>query len=153
MIRVKVQFGHGAAVDTYDTFRMIYLSSDNRFGAPLKAMESTAYPEENGVHYYDKVAFDAFDYKIKFLVEGTTLETVNDRIKAFNDRLISDHRLQQITIYNPYKNTKIVGLPQPLAQATAFWVDSHGNKAGAAQVELTVKVGQPDLCDFNYKEQ
>lgn len=150
MIRIRIQFNNSLPVDTYDEYGFIYLSSDHRFSAPLKELESTAYPEESGVHYYDKAVFDKFDYKVTFLVEGSTPEDVNDRIENFNSALATNGTLNKVTIYNDYKKVKIVGYGMPIDMATDFWRDSKGNVAEAAKVEFTVKVGDPTQCDFNF---
>lgn len=152
MIRIKIAINDATAVDTYDTYGFIYLSSDHRFSAPLKDLESTAYPEEAGVHYHNRAIADKFDYKVTFLVEGSTLADINDRIAAFNSALITDGAFNVVTVLNTYKKAKVVGYGTPIATASEFWRDSRGEVAEAAKVDFIVKVYDPTLCDFNYEE-
>lgn len=152
MIRVSIAYNGGTAVDTYSTYGFIYLSSDHRFGAPLKELESTSYPEEEGVHYYDKAVANKFDYKVTFLVEGSTTADINERIAAFNAALTTNGTLNEVTIFNTYKKLKISGYGMPVEMAEEFWRDSRGEMAEAAKVDFVIKVHKPSDCDFNYEE-
>lgn len=157
MINVRLQIGTGEAVDTYAAYKFIYLSADNRVGAPMKELESTSYPEEPGKHFYAKTVSDAFDYKVTFLVEsGGSLATVNSKIADFNTLLYSEDStthiktLNKVTFFNDYKNVKIVGYPVLISEATDFWKDKNGRSSSFAQVEFTIHVENPMDCDFNY---
>ena len=44
MIKVRIKIGEGSILDSERGYGLIYLSSDNVFEAPLKAIESTSYP-------------------------------------------------------------------------------------------------------------
>lgn len=160
MINVRIQIESGNIVDTYTAYKFIYLSADNRVDAPVKELESTSYPEEPGKHFYKKTVSDSFDYKVTFLVEsGGSLTTVNSKIATFNSLLYSEDStthvktLKKVTFYNDYKNVKIVGYAEPIAEATDFWKDKNGRSSSFAQVELTIHVENPMECDFNYTSQ
>lgn len=159
MIKVRLQIGSGDAVDTYAAYNFIYLSADNRFGAPVKELESTSYPEEPGKHYYNKTVSDAFDYKVKFLVDsGGSLTAVNSKIAAFNALLYSENAtthvktLNKVIFFNDFKNVKIVGYAEPIAEATEFWKDRNGVSSSFAEVEFTIHVENPLDCNFNYSQ-
>lgn len=162
MINVRIKIGSGNVVDTYSQYGFAYLSSDDRLAAPLKALESTSYPDEEGKNFHPVTVDDAFDYKVVFLVEGTTvtsgstvLDYINAKIKAFNEALYTKETgsdlktLKQVEFYNDYKHIKIVGYAQPISEAKELWRDRNGNQANAAKVELKIQVAKPSLCDFN----
>lgn len=154
MIKVRLKIGSGNVVDT-TTYGLVYLSSDHRVAAPTKGFETTAYPEEGGEHILAKTVDDAFDYKVTFFIETTSLANANARIKAFNDLLYTQASGQdtkvfkEVTFYNDYKKVKIVGYPQPIDEAKEFWRDSKGNQQDVVVVEWTIRVIKPSLCDFN----
>lgn len=159
MISIKFKVGSGSIVDAYDTYHLIYLSSDNVTSAPSKELESTSYPEEEGEHVSDITASAAFDYKTTFLVEGTTLADVNSKVAAFNNAIMTYNstthlrRVSKLTLYNAYKGVMIVGYPKPLAEATEMWRDSTGQSYAAAKVELVMRVAKPSDCNFSYTPQ
>lgn len=154
MIRVDIQIGNGKVEDSYDKWGFIYLSSDNRFEAPLKAFDKISYPEDAGEIVDARTVPDAFDYVVKFLVEtpNNDYNNANEKIAEFNRALWSyglyqDMRqYQQITIYNPYKRVKIVGIPEPIAEIKDF----YRNRTDCAVFELKIRVNDPTLCNFNY---
>ena len=162
MINVSIKIGENGAgkVDTFDQYGFAYLSSDNRFAPPSKGFGTTKYPEEEGEHTDAKTVDDAFDYKIRFLVGPTNgyIKNANLLIKNFNEKLY-EHEInegdiktfKQVTFYNTYKKVKIVGYPSPIAEATSFWRDKFGQVSDAVEVELTLRVTKPSLCDFNYE--
>lgn len=159
MIRVKIKIGSGTAVDSFDTYKFIYLSSDNRLSAPLKEFEQTSYPEQEGVNIFPKTVDDTFDYKVEFLVEsGGSLNTANSRIKTFNNALFSQatgsdvKEFKRVTIYNPHKNVSITGIPEPIQEASDFWRDHTGAASSYARVEWTIHVDKPSECNFSYTE-
>lgn len=156
MIRTRLQIGDGEVLDTYTEYGLIYLDADERLAPPTKGFEKTAYAEEEGEHIDPKTVDDAFDYKAKFLVQAknSDLENANIIIRDFNKRLYTQDEdsdvktFHRIAFYNYYNRVKIVGYPQPISEATDFWRDKHGNVADAVQVELTIRVTKPSLCDF-----
>lgn len=161
MIKVSIKIGNGNANDSYETYGFIYVSADHRYAAPYKDMEKTSYPEEEGEYIFNKVVDEAFDYKVKFLVDGSgesgaSILRVNDRITAFNNAVSSlsngVRTLTPITLYNPSRKVKIVGYAKPIDSASDFWITSKGIVTDAAMVELTIRVNKPSLCDFNYTE-
>jgi hypothetical protein len=128
MIKVRLQIGSGGVLDTEQAYGFIYLDSDKRVGAPSRGFESTSYPEEDGEHIIPKAVDAAFDYKVKFFVQGTTLENANAKISAFNaslyDYVLDEDdeptpvkQYKQVTFYNDYKRHKIVGYPSEIAEA------------------------------------
>lgn len=160
MINAGIQIGTGSIVDTYSTYGLIYLSSDNILQAPSKGFEKTSYPEEAGEHILPKTVDAAFEYKVQFLVEApnTDLASANAKIKAFNDALYSQvsgsdvKTYSRISLYNYYKRVKIVGIPSPISEATEFFRDKRGIQYDAVKVELVINVDNPKLCNFDYHD-
>lgn len=156
MIRTRLQIGDGEVLDTYTEYGLIYLDADERLAPPTKGFEKTAYAEEEGEHIDPKTVDDAFDYKAKFLVQAknSDLENANVIIRDFNKRLYTQDEdsdvktFHRIAFYNDYNRVKIVGYPQSISEATDFWRDKHGNVFDAVQVELTIRVTKPSLCNF-----
>lgn len=153
-VRLKIGDGNGDPVDT-QTYGLIYLDSDKRVGAPTKGFEKTAYPEEEGEHIIPKTVDDAFDYTVKFFVQGTSLEDANAKIDAFNALLYTQEQgsdikeFKQVEFYNDYKRHKIVGYPQPIAEAQDFWRDRRNQVNDVVIVEWTIRVIKPSDCDFS----
>lgn len=153
MLTARIKIGDGQVVDT-QTYGLVYLDSDKVVGAPTKGFESTQYPEEEGEHIMPKTVDAAFDYKAKFFIQATTLQSANDRIAAFNALLYSQAQgsdtktFKQVEFYNDYKRHKIVGIPQPMAEATEFWRDMKNQVNDVVIVELNIRVTKPSLCDF-----
>lgn len=159
MIKVRIKIGEeGEILDTYKAWGLIYESSTHILGAAVKSLEATSYPEEEGEHILRKSPASAFDYSVKFLIEGKgELANANARIKAFNDAIAplnedGQYHFEQVEFYNDYKKVKIVGIPSPIATATSFWRDKYGELSDAVEVELKIRVEKPSLCDFNYTE-
>ena len=91
MIKVRIQIGEGSILDSESGYGLIYLSSDNIFEAPLKAMESTSYPEQAGKNVNPKTVRDTFDYNVKFFIKaGGSLGNANAVIASFNRQLYDD---------------------------------------------------------------
>lgn len=155
MIRVRLQISEGEILDTIDGYGLIYVSSDNRFDAPLKEFEKTSYVDSEGEHIYSKTSKDAFDYKVTWLIRGNgSLNNANEVISSFNSQICgqtgeSEFSFNQVTFYNDYKKVKIVGTPSLISEATEFWRDADGKIQDAVQVEWTIRVSKPSLCDFN----
>ena len=155
MIKVRLQIGDGNIVDTEEEYGFIYLDSDKRVGAPSKGFEKTSYPEEEGEHILPKTVDDAFDYKVKFFIQGDTLADANAKIVAFNNALHGTpdsnglKEYYQVTFYNDYKRHKIVGYPSEIAEATDFWRDRDNVVNDVVVVEWTIRVTKPSLCDFS----
>lgn len=155
MIKVRLKIGNGEIVDTEQAYGLIYLDSDKRVGAPSKGFESTSYPEEEGEHILPKTVDAAFDYKVKFFVQGTTLENANAKIVAFNAALhgtpnsLGEKEYHKVTFYNDYKRHKIVGYPSEIAEAQDFWRDRTNQVNDVIVVEWTIRVNKPSDCDFN----
>lgn len=156
MISTRLQIANGEVYDTYAEYGLCYLSSDHIVDAPIKGFEKTTYAEEEGEHIDPKTVADAFDYKVRFLVmaKNSNIENANIIISNFNRRLYEQSEgsnvrtYHQIAFYNDYKRVKIVGYPQPLSEAKEFYRDKNGKVADAVQVELTIRVTKPSLCDF-----
>lgn len=156
MITARIKIGDGSIVDT-QTYGLVYLDSDKRVGAPTKGFESTSYPEEEGEHILAKTVDAAFDYKVKFFIQASSLKDVNKRIKEFNEQLYTVETgsgtgdvkvFKQVEFYNDYKRHKIVGYAQPMAEAEDYWRDPKNQVNDVAVVELTIRVNKPSLCDF-----
>ena len=163
MITVRLKIGtDGTTQDTRD-HGLVYISSDHRFAAELKEMDTTSYPEEEGEHIIPKAVDAPFDYTVKFYVnaEGTsggTLENANAKIATFNalicplDIETGVRSVKPVTFYNDYKKVKIVGYPKPISEATDFWRDSKGHTHDVVVVEWTIRVVKPSSCDFNFSQ-
>lgn len=155
MIHSRLKIGTGLLADVFQVWGFIYISADNRFEAPTKGFASTSYPEEAGEHIDPRTMPAAFDYTVKFLVMAPNkkLENANAKIAAFNRALYDEENqirsYKQITFYNDYKRVKIVGYPQPISEATEFWRDKKGKLHDCVQVEWTIRVNDPTLCDFS----
>lgn len=157
MIRGRIQIGGGEILDTFDGWGFIYMDADERTEAPIKKRETTSYAEEAGEYLDPRTVQDAFDYKVKFLIEcpNRNLENANAKIAAFNSALYttsynSDIRTyKEVTFYNDYNRVKIVGFPEPIAQPTDFFRRQDGSALDCAQVELKIRVSDPKKCDFN----
>lgn len=160
MIKVRLQIGSGDILDTEEAYGFIYLDSDKRVGAPSKGFESTSYPEEDGEHIIPYSVDAAFDYKVKFFVQATSVANANAKIAAFNSALydyITDENenptpvkmYKQVTFYNDYKRHKIVGYPQEISEAEDFWRDRTNQVNDVVVIEWTIRVNKPSLCDFS----
>lgn len=153
MLTARIKIGDGQIVDTR-TYGLVYLDSDKAVGAPTKGFESTQYPEEEGEHTLAKTVDAAFDYKAKFFIQATSLASANDRIAAFNAMLYTQEQgsdtktFKQIVFLNDYKRHKIVGYPQPIAEATDFWRDMRNQVNDVVIVELNIRVTKPSLCEW-----
>lgn len=155
MISVRIKIGEGATEDTFAAHRLIYKDADNRTEAPIKKRDVTSYAEEAGEHTDPRTVQDAFDYKVRFIVDGqnSNLDNVNAIVAAFNARLYtqapgSDIRTyKEVTFYNDFKRVKIVGLPEPIAEPTEMKRSRNGYDF--AEVELVIHVSDPTKCDFD----
>ena len=154
MLKVRLKIGDGEITDTL-AYGFVYLDSDRRVGPDSKGFESTAYPEEEGEHIIPKTVDAAFDYKVKFFIQGTSLEDANAKIDAFNKLMYTQEdesdvkTYKQVEFYNDYKRHKIVGYPLPISEATDFWRDLNNQVNDVVVVEWTIRVTKPSLCDFS----
>ena len=156
MIRVRLKIGDGETVDTETAYGLVYLDSDKRVGPESKGFESTSYPEDEGEHIIPKTVDAAYDYKVKFFIQATSLKNANDRIAEFNALLYSYASqtskvkvFKKVEFYNYYKRHKIVGYPMEISEATDFWRDRSNQLQDIVIVELTIRVTQPSLCSYN----
>lgn len=157
MITARIQIENGQILDTYEGHGMIYLSADNRTEAPIKKRDTTSYAEEAGEHVDTRTVQDAFDYKVKFLIEAPNknLQNANAKIAAFNKQLYTQTKdndirtYKTITLYDDYKRVKIVGIPEPITEPTELYRRQHGGVMDCAVVEFTIHVSDPIKCDFN----
>lgn len=157
MITSRIQIAGGQILDTYKGYGFIYMSADNRTEAPIKKRDVTSYAEEAGEHTDPRTVQDAFDYKVKFLIEAPNqnLVNANTRIAAFNKALYtqqsnSDVRTyKEVTFYDDYKRVKVVGLPEPISEPTDFYRRQDGSVMDCAVVEFTIHVSNPTKCDFD----
>lgn len=153
-IRVRIKIGDGAIEDTFTAHKLIYKESDNRTEAPIKKRDTTSYAEQAGENTDPRTVQDAFDYKVRFIIDGqnTNLANVNAIIAAFNAKLYtqeanSDIRAyKEVTFYNDFKRVKIVGIPDPIAEPTKMSRSKNGYDF--AEVELVIHVSDPKKCNF-----
>ena len=157
MIRVRLQIGDGDILDTFEGWGFIYMDADERTEAPIKKREVSSYAEEAGERTDPRTVQDAFDYKVKFLIEcpNRDLENANAKIAAFNKALYTTsydsniRTYKEIAFYNDYNRVRIIGLPEPIAQPTDFFRKQDGSALDCAQVELKIRVCDPSKCNFN----
>ena len=158
MLTARIKIGDAEIVDT-QAYGLVYLDSDKVTGAPSKSFESTSYPEEEGEHIIPKTVDAAFDYKVKFFIQTSSLQNANDLISAFNSALYTQalgsdvKTYKQVEFYNDYKRHKIVGYPHPISEAQEFWRDKYNQVQDVVVVEWTMRVPKPSLCDFNLTEE
>lgn len=156
MIRVRLQIGNDDVLDTIDGYELVYVSADKRFEAPLKEIEKSSYPEQEGENSLDKTVRDAFDYKVVWFIKTDgTIVNANRVIAAFNSRLYTQDgdimTFKQVKLYDDYKKVLIVGRPSLISEATEFWRDANGKQHDVVCVEWTIRVTNPSLCDFNIR--
>lgn len=156
MIKVRLQIGNGDILDTIDGYGLVYVSSDNRFEAPIKEFEKSSYPEQEGENIIAKTVSDAFDYKVVWFIKADgSLNNANEIISRFNSSLYTQKgdvkSFKRVTFYNDYKKVKIVGTPSLIQEATEFWRDANGTQHDVVCVEWAIRVSKPSLCDFNLK--
>lgn len=159
MIDCKLKIGESPLEDMFSKWGFIYISSDTRFNAPAKKRETSKYAEESGEHVDNRTVDDAFDFKVIFLVEtpNRDLANANAKIAKFNKALYSTQPNSDIKTYKqveleiPYKRVKIVGIPNPIDESKKFFRDKNKNVYDAVQVEWTIRVSNPKLCDFDLK--
>lgn len=162
MINVRLKIGDSEIYDTFKKWGLIYISSDHRVEAPIKKRESTSYAEYAGENIDNRSVQDAFDYVVQFLIETPNkyLTSANAKIAAFNNALweaeldedgvqIGDVRkYKEVVFYNDYKRVKIVGYPEPIAEAKEF----YRRERDCVLVEFKIRVSKPQKCDFNMNQ-
>lgn len=154
MINVRIKIGDGAIEDTFTSHKLIYIGADNRTEAPIKKRDASSYVEQAGENTDPRTVQDAFDYKVRFIIDGqnTSLANVNAVIAAFNRKLYtqsagSDIRTyKEVTFYNDFRRVKIVGLPEPIAEPTKMSRSKNGYDF--AEVEFVIHVSDPTKCNF-----
>lgn len=154
MINVRIKIGDGAIEDTFTAHKLIYIGADNRTEAPIKKRDASSYVEQAGENTDPRTVQDAFDYKVRFIIDGqnTSLANVNAVIAAFNRKLYtqsagSDIRTyKEVTFYNDFRRVKIVGLPEPIAEPTKMSRSKNGYDF--AEVEFVIHVSDPTKCNF-----
>ena len=157
MIRARIQIADGEIYDTATKWGLIYTDSDKRIAPPEKKRDTTSYPEKAGENADKRTVLDAFDYKVSFAITAPNkdLRNANVKIKAFNDAVRekiagSDvMKCKTVTFYDDYKRVKIVGIPEVLDEAKSFYRISGGGVLDCVEVELTIHVDNPKLCDFS----
>ena len=155
MITVRLKIADEEIKDTASEYGLVYLESDSRMAAPLKAFEKSTYAEQPGSNIDPKTVDEEFDYKVKFFVKADgDLGNANAVIAKFNALLYTQDKdnvktFNQVEFYNDYKKVMIVGYPSPISEATDFWRDSKGREADVVCVEWTIHVNNPTLCNFN----
>lgn len=154
MIKVRLQIDDGEILDTQDAYGLVYVSADKRFEAPLKEIEKTSYPEQEGENSLNKTVRDAFDYKVEWFIQArNAVDNANSIIKAFNDQLYVQEgnviTFKRVSLYDDYKRVIIVGRPSLIQEANEFWRDANGRQHDVVKVEWTIRVTRPSLCNFN----
>lgn len=149
--------GNGAAVNMFDTFGFIYLSSDHYFSPPEKKRDSTSYAEKAGENTDARTVYDTFDYKIRFLIDTPDKELVNAnaKIAKFN-RAIREQinnseifRCRRVVFHDIYKRCIIVGIAEPISLVDEKDYHRRENVHDCVVVEFTIHVDKPMNCEFN----
>ena len=155
MLTARIKIGDRELVDTRN-YGLVYLSSDNIMGAPVKGLEETSYPEEEGVNICPRTVDDAFDYKVTFFIKADSIDNANEKIRKFNAYLSAQtvvgskvRTFNKVEFYNDYKRQKIVGYPKPISEAKDFWRDTRNQVNDVVIVEFTIRVIKPSECDFS----
>ena len=156
MISARIKIGDGQILDTRE-HGLIYKESDTRFEAPIKKRDTTSYAEEAGEHIDPRTVPDAFDYTVQFIVlaHNKNLQNANHVIAMFNRLLYTRQRgsdirtYEEVTFYNDFKRVKIVGIPEPIAEAEKLYRRQNGEMMDCAVVKLKIRVTDPSRCDFN----
>lgn len=155
MLTARIKIGSRNVVDTRD-YGLVYLSSDNIMGAPVKSFDETSYPEEEGVNICPKTVDDAFDYTVTFFIRADSVDNANEKIRIFNSYLSSQpvsgskvRTFNKVEFYNDYKRQKIVGYPKPISEAKEFWRDKRNKVNDVVIVEFTIRVTAPSECSFS----
>lgn len=153
--RIKIYDRDEEPVDTRN-YGLVYLSSDNIMGAPVKGFEETSYPEEEGVNICPRTVDDAFDYTVTFFIKADSIDNANEKIRKFNSYLSSQpligskvRSFKKVEFYNDYKRQKIVGYPKPISEAKDFWRDNRNQVNDIVIVEFTIRVTKPSDCNFS----
>ena len=159
MIRVSIQIEDGVPYDSYSKYGFIYKKSDRRFAPPEKKCDTSSYAEEAGEHIDNRTVYDAFDYSVEFIIEcpNKNLVNANSKIAAFNEAIreskeSSDVKtLKEITLYDYYKRCKIVGYPNLISTVdeSSYYRRADGSAMDCVVVNLTIRVCDPNKCDFN----
>ena len=153
MATIELAIDGGAAVDMEEVYGLRYIGSDNRFGAPIREMAVSKYAEEAGEHTDRRTVEEAFDYKIRFVIEAVPgrLTGVNYRIAQLNNamRKVAAGGGQVVTfrrwtLYNGHKGVRISGIPRPIEEVERWWRDGME----CAVVELTIHADRPGECSF-----
>ena len=159
MIRVSIQIEDGVAYDSYSKYGFIYKKSDRRFAPPEKKCDTSSYAEEAGEHIDNRTVYDAFDYSVEFIIEcpNKNLVNANSKIAAFNEAIRKSKEksdvktIKEITLYDYYKRCKIVGYPNLISTVdeSSYYRRADGSAMDCVVVNLTIRVCDPNKCDFN----
>ncbi len=156
MITARIQIEDGKILDTYRSWGFIVMEQTHRFAAPEKARDTSTYAWEPGEHQDLRTTDAPFDYKIGFLIEtpNSRLESANAKISAWNNavrEILPDgtKRCRVVTLYDDRMRCKIVGIPEIMEEPKDFYRMQDGSATDCVQVELTIHVNNPALCDFD----
>ncbi|WAX17102.1 hypothetical protein PF672P1_00044 [Parabacteroides phage PF672P1] len=146
--KVRIQID-GTIYDMQEDFGFHLMDSPNILVAPIRKYETEKYPERNGVVIYPYTTYEAFDYEMKFLHFGDE-NTTNAAIVDFYSMLFTStsnydlKRAKEITVFNDYKNAKIVGYIQDFNGDEDLY--EHGRDIFI--FDLTLYVPDPSKCVF-----
>ena len=159
MIRVSIQIEDGVPYDSYSKYGFIYKKSDRRFAPPEKKCDTSSYAEEAGEHIDNRTVYDAFDYSVEFIIEcpNKNLVNANSKIAAFNEAIRKSKEksdvktIKEITLYDYYKRCKIVGYPNLISTVDekSYFRRADDSAMDCVVVNLTIRVCDPNKCDFN----
>lgn len=85
-----------------------------------------------------------------FATKNAQVKTANSVVQEFNEQLFDwedgIRRYKRITLYDDYKNRKIVGIPYPLGTPEKF---GQFDRDSAVLLPLKIRVNDPMLCEFD----
>lgn len=145
-VRITIQNG-AVGIDIVENLGVFFLGCSNIFGAPLKKCATSSYVEESGEHSAGTAVKDAFDFTLRIGV-STQNATANSVIADINELISRSGKLGEMTIELKDKRLKIVGYPESISEVKKFY--RIKGSEDFAEIEMKIRVTNPDLCDFNY---
>lgn len=135
-----------------------YLSESDDIIAPeLRDYDVEEFPDKHGAKIDPRATYKPFEYKMTFLLIGDE-NTVNQRAYQLWNRFFepaSDAegneilRAKPITVFNDFKNVKLVGYVKGKPEVKKY---KHDVIRDLYKVQYTVYVAKPNKCNFESSE-
>ena len=152
MMTCRLQIENGLIEDSLERWGFIMVDSDRRTAAPEKKRATSSYIGEPGEHEDEVTVEDAFDYKVKFVIDtpNTDTESANAKIRAFNEAIREldgfTKKTKKITLYNDWMRVKVTGTPEVIDEPSEFYRRQDNSRMDCVEIELKIRVTQPQLC-------